>query len=268
MESFFIPYQDSSFHAIKYGKGQDIILCFHGYGEEAGTYWIFEELLGDRYSLIAIDMPFHGKTDWRGPLLFTVHALIEIINRILGSPYNQFILMGYSMGGRVAFCLLEAIPERVKKLVLVAPDGLHKNPWQRFSTQTYIGNRLFKFTMANPGWLFGLMKTAFALRLLNPSIEKFIRYYLDEEQQRLMLYKRWTTMRNFRPSISRLQQVFMKKQIPLHIFFGKYDRVIVAKRGYTFAKKLPSVYIREIEAGHQLLHQKYAIQIAEPLMQE
>lgn len=268
MESFFIPYHGSSFHVVKYGKGEDIIFCFHGYGEEASTYSIFEELLGDAYTLIAIDMPFHGKTDWRGPLLFALNALIDIINELLDSADKKFNLMGYSMGGRVAFRLLEAIPERVKKLVLVAPDGLHKNPWQRFSTETYVGNRLFKFTMENPDWLFGLMKMAFALRLLNPSIEKFIRYYLDEEQQRLMLYKRWTTMRKFRPSISKLQQIFMKQQIPLHIFFGKYDRVIVAKRGYTFAKKLPSVYIAEIEAGHQLLHQKYATQIAEPFMQE
>lgn len=268
MESFFIPHQGSSFHAIKYGKGEDIIFCFHGYGEDAGTYRIFEELMGDRYSLIAIDMPFHGKTDWRGPLLFTVDALLEMINKLLGSVDKKFNLMGYSMGGRIAFRLLEAIPERVKKLVLVAPDGLHKNPWQRFSTETYIGNRLFKFTMLNPGWLFGLMKTAFALRLLNRSIEKFIRYYLEEDQQRLMLYKRWTTMRKFRPSISKLQQVLEKEQIPLYIFFGKYDRVIVAKRGYTFAKKLSSVYINEIETGHQLLHQKYATQIAEPFMQE
>ncbi|MFX6048572.1 alpha/beta fold hydrolase, partial [Acinetobacter baumannii] len=89
------------------GKGEDIIFCFHGYGEEASTYSIFEELLGDAYTLIAIDMPFHGKTDWRGPLLFALNALIDIINELLDSADKKFNLMGYSMGGRVAFRLLE-----------------------------------------------------------------------------------------------------------------------------------------------------------------
>jgi pimeloyl-ACP methyl ester carboxylesterase len=268
MESFFIAYNGSSFHGIKYGRGKEIIFCFHGYGERAGTYGIFEELLGDNYSLIAIDMPFHGETVWNGGLLFEVEGLVHIINKVLGSTNAPFSLMGYSMGGRIALRLLEMEKHRVKQLVLIAPDGLHKNPWQRFSTQTWLGNKLFKFTMEHPGWLFGLMKTAFALRVLNPSIEKFVRYYLDEEQQRLMLYKRWTTMRRFRPSIPRLQAIFRELHIPMHIFFGKYDRVIVAKHGYTFAKNISSIQIVEIEAGHQILHQKYAAQIATPLIRE
>jgi pimeloyl-ACP methyl ester carboxylesterase len=268
MESFFIEYQGSRFHAIKYGMGVELIVCFHGYGEQGGTFSIFEEIFGKKYTLIAIDMPFHGKTEWRGSLLFEVKGLIEIINKLVGSEEAQFSLMGYSMGGRIAFRLLEAFPNRVKQLVLVAPDGLHKNPWQRFSTQTWLGNRLFKFTMEHPAWLFKLMKLAFVLRILNPSIEKFIHYYLDDEAQRLKLYKRWTTMRRFRPSIPRLQKILSELHIPMHIFFGKYDRVIVAKRGYVFAKDIPSIQIEEIEAGHQILHQKYAAQIAAPFISE
>jgi len=268
MESFFIEYQGSRFHAIKYGVGVELIICFHGYGEQGGTFSIFEEILGRKYTLIAIDMPFHGKTEWRGGLLFEVEGLIEIINKVVGSEEAQFSLMGYSMGGRIAFRLLEALPNRVRQLVLVAPDGLHKNPWQRFSTQTWLGNKLFKFTMEHPAWLFKLMKLAFILRILNPSIEKFLHYYLDDEEQRLKLYKRWTTMRKYRPSIPRIRQSLLLMPLPVHIFFGKYDRVIIAKHGYRFSKKIPCIQIIEFEAGHQILQSKYAAQIAAPFLQE
>jgi pimeloyl-ACP methyl ester carboxylesterase len=268
MESFFISYRVSSFHVVTYGRGANVIFCFHGYGENADSYGIFEELLGNRYKLVAIEMPFHGKTTWRGPLLLEVAGLITVMNEIQGSTSATFSVMGYSMGGRVALRLLQEMPERIEKLVLIAPDGLHKNFWQRIANQSFVGNQLFKFTMRHPGWLFGLLKIGFTLKLLNSNMEKFLRYYLDEEAERLILYKRWTTMRKFRPTQASLQQIIQSNKTPVHLFFGKYDRIIVSKWGYLFANTLPTVTVKEIAAGHILLQQKYVSEIASPFMEE
>lgn len=266
MESHFIAYRNSTIHYYSLGNGKEWLFCFHGYGELGSSFEIFEELLGYRYTLIALDFPFHGETDWQEGLLFEITDIIEIINLI--KPKDQpMSLLGYSMGGRVAMQLVQTIPHQIKKLVLVAPDGLHKNKWQWLSTKTKIGNQLFAHTMHKPGWMMGLMNVAARLGIFNKSILKFVHYYLDDAGQRLILYRRWTTMRKFSPDLALLKKSIIKNKIPVHILFGKYDRVIMSNHGFAFSKNA-GAYIKviEIQAGHLLLREKYAPLISQWLV--
>ena len=67
-------------------------------------------------------------------------------------------VLGFSLGGRIALSLYQAQPENVEKLILLAPDGLIVNFWYWFSTQTWIGNNIFSFSMKYPGWFFAFLK--------------------------------------------------------------------------------------------------------------
>ncbi|MEN9298197.1 MAG: hypothetical protein RLZZ429_510 [Bacteroidota bacterium] len=253
----FIAYRHSRIHYHRFGSGPSPICCFHGYGEDGSRFKFFEKELGERYTLIAIDLPFHGQTEWKEGLLLKPEELLEIIQLTLPKE-TKITLMGYSMGGRVCLQLLASFPAFFNKLVLIAPDGLHKNPWQRFSTQTLIGNRIFAFTMQHPGWLFSLMHLAGSLGLFNKSIIRFVHHYLDHADERNILYQRWTTMRMFRPSLKHLKKIIHKHSIPLHLIFGKYDRVIVPIHGYRFQEGMESfISVTELTAGHHLLQDKY-----------
>lgn len=228
---------------------------------------MMEGFLANRFCIIAIDMPFHGQTIWQEGLLFPATDLLEIINRIKPAG-ESFSLLGYSMGGRVALRLLQAIPEQIKKVVVIAPDGLHKNKWQWLSTRTKLGNRLFAYTMRKPFWMFRFMDLSTRLRLFNKSIFKFVHFYLDDAEQRLSLYRRWTTMREFRPDLNLLRQSIRTNKIPVHMLFGKHDRVILTKHGTRFSRQAGnSVVVKEIEAGHILLKEKYAPLIAQLLVE-
>lgn len=254
-----VLYQQSTFHYHQFGSGDKLLLCFHGYGEMAGSFLFLEESLGKEYTLIAIDFPFHGETVWQGGLLFTGEDLLKLIDLIHPIRNQKINILAYSMGGRVALYLMQIIPERLGKIVLVAPDGLHNNIWHWLSTQTYIGNKLFAFTMYHPAWLFSLMKVFYKLGLLNKSIFNFVHYYLDNKQSRILLYERWTTMRKFNPKLQLLKSVIIKNRLPLSLLFGKYDRIILSRQGYIFQKNIVAfVTIKELDAGHQLLKEKYA----------
>jgi pimeloyl-ACP methyl ester carboxylesterase len=238
------------------------LLCFHGYGEDAYSFSFLEKHLGETYTLIAIDFPFHGKTVWKDGLLFTADDLLNIIQLIHPSPQQKINILAYSMGGRVALHLLQIDPAKFDKIILVAPDGLHHNIWHWLSTQTLIGNKLFAFTMQRPTWLFALMKLFFKLGLFNKSIFNFVHYYLDHKHSRLLLYERWTTMRKFNPRLTFLKKVIQKNEADLNLLFGKYDRIILAKNGLAFQKNIEAfVTVKEIEVGHQLLKEKYAADI-------
>ena len=263
LETKTIIYNHSAISYRRFGEGDDLLLCLHGYGEDAASFLFLEKILGQEYDLIALDLPFHGLTDWKEGLLFTCGDLMNIIDQIVGNSSKSFAVLGYSMGGRVALQLLQSYPNRIRKLILIAPDGLHHNICHKLSTQTFIGNKLFAYTMKRPNWMFGLMKLLTATRLFNKSIFNFVHYYLDDPDSRLLLYKRWTTMRKFNPNQYLLKKEITEKKIPICMLFGKYDRVILTKNGLKFQKGLEAfIRIKELEAGHQLLKPKYANDIA------
>ena len=266
MEAHFITYRSSTIYYNRMGNGPEWLFCFHGYGETGRSFEVFEALLGSNYTLIALDFPFHGQTNWQEGLLFDTTNLIQIIGLI--KPADQPIsLLGYSMGGRVALQLLQTIPNQIKRIVLVAPDGLHKNKWQWLSTKTKPGNLLFAYTMRKPYWMMRLLNMAAKLGLFNKSILKFVHFYLDDAEQRSILYRRWTTMRNFSPNLTLLKTIIIQNKIPVSIVFGRYDRVIISKHGYAFSKNADDyIKVIEIEAGHQMLREKYLPLIAELLV--
>ncbi len=255
--TLFIEYQGSRLHYHRFGHGNQWLFCFHGYGEEGEKFLFLEEALSQTHTVIAIDMPFHGKTDWRAPLLLEPVVLMDIIRQIV-PPGITIQLLGYSMGGRVCLQLLEMYPKEISHLVLLAPDGLHKNPWQKLATQTWLGHQLFRFTMQYPGWMFTMMGLATKFRLFNKSISRFAHHYLDDAGERQKLYQRWTCMRKFRPDLHRLKQTIAAHRIPVHLLFGRYDRVIVSKHGFRLQEGLEHlITVEELETGHHLLQEKY-----------
>ncbi|MDE3252146.1 MAG: alpha/beta hydrolase [Bacteroidota bacterium] len=266
-ESHHIRFRNSRIHYLRMGKGPEWLFCFHGYGENAGSFGLLENALGSRYTLVALDFPFHGKTDWQEGLIFEPADLMAIIQLIMQEK-KPFCLMGYSMGGRVALDLLDRMPDQVTKLLLVAPDGLHNKPWQMLATRTRLGNRLFSYLMQHPKWTHWYMQWMERLGLYNKELLRFVHYYLDDREERITLYQRWTTMRRFRPDQKRLKKSIREKNIKIHCIFGKYDRVILTKHGRKFSRNSESqISITEIEAGHQLLKEKYIPQII-PLLIE
>lgn len=263
MEKAFITYKQSTLAYYKYGQGKKWLFCFHGYGETGETFAFLEPHLGADYTLLALDLPFHGATEWNEGLLFTSSDLWSIINQITESLHQHISLTGYSMGGRVALKLLSDNINRIDKVALIAPDGLHGNIWHWLATQTLLGNQLFGFTMKHPNWFFKLMQLSSTLKLINKSIFNFAHYYLDDSNQRMDLYSRWTTMRKFKLNLYLLRKNIHNNRKKVVLFFGKHDRIILTSKGKKFQRGLQDfIVINELEAGHQLLKEKYAAEIA------
>ncbi len=240
-----------------WGTGPKLLFCFHGYGESAGSFSFMEEVLGRDYTLVAIDLPFHGKTDWKEGLFFDPPDLLTLLEEIttrLPGRKRPWTLLGYSMGGRVALHLLQLAPEKIDNLVLLAPDGLQMNPWYWLATQTGPGNRVFRFTMAHPAWFFFLLRIGNALKCVNPGIYKFTIRYIDDVKVRQNLYARWTTMRGFRPRLPVIRDIIRSRNITIRLIYGRYDRIIRSERGQYFRRGIESrCTIQVLPTGHQLL---------------
>jgi pimeloyl-ACP methyl ester carboxylesterase len=262
MHTDFLLFRSSRVAYRQWGGGPRLLLCFHGYGEESGSFGFLEESLGADFTLLAIDLPFHGETDWKEGALEPDDLLSMVREITSGWPaaLEPWWLLGYSMGGRIALSLTEKIPGMVAGILLVAPDGLVVNPWYWLATQTSPGNWLFRLTMRYPGWFFFILRIGNFLKIVNPSVYKFTRQYIGNRVVRRELYLRWTAMRKFRPHLPALQKIIREHRIRLRLLFGRYDRIIRWERGRQFIDGIqaspPSPYIRLeiLPQGHQLLH--------------
>jgi pimeloyl-ACP methyl ester carboxylesterase len=262
MQPAFISFRSSQVHYSYGGNGQQVLLCLHGYGETENSFHFLEKYLPAGFRIMAIDLPFHGKTIWKEQKDFTVEQLVALVDAVFDTHElsgTSFTLLGFSMGGRMALSILQAIPQRVNKMILLAPDGLKVNAWYWLATQTYPGHSLFKFTMKHPGWFFGLLNLGNAFKFINPSVYKFTRYYVDNAGLRQQLFQRWSGLRKIKPDLADIKAKIKKHKIPVELVYGKFDRIIRHERGEKFRKGIESYcHLQILQAGHQLLQEKNA----------
>lgn len=122
------------FNSVRSGAGTPVVLV-HG----AGT-WLYSfrhniPALATRHSVYAFDMPGHGYTKVKQkPARYDLDLMSEAILEYLDSQKLQKIsLVGHSFGGGWALYFAQRHPERVERLVLLAPRALdvpYKLEWQ------------------------------------------------------------------------------------------------------------------------------------------
>jgi pimeloyl-ACP methyl ester carboxylesterase len=110
------------------GEGEPLLLLHGGLGSTDMFGPIMPQLTEHR-QVIAVDLQGHGRTEL-GMRPFSIHAMgadMAVVLKNLG--YGQVDVLGYSMGGGVAFQLAVQRPEAVRRLVLVsagyAQDGFY-----------------------------------------------------------------------------------------------------------------------------------------------
>jgi pimeloyl-[acyl-carrier protein] methyl ester esterase len=100
------------------GSGPDLVLL-HGWGLNVRVWDGLVEGLRDRYRMIAVDLPGHGRSAWTAGQ-GTPAEQAWLIHSTLASISNRYSLLGWSLGGQIALDLAAAMPGQVDRLVLVA----------------------------------------------------------------------------------------------------------------------------------------------------
>ena len=267
MDFQHLNYKNSLVSFRRFGLGPKLVFCFHGYGEDASSFEFMGKYAGEQFSFYAIDLPFHGQTVWKDGLSFTVNDLRQIIEKLLDKNNQRLSLLGFSLGGRIALSLYEAIPGQIEKLILLASDGLKINFWYWLATQTWFGKKLFAFTMDHPGWFFGLLKILNQLHWVNARVYKFVNYYIGDKEARIILYNRWISLRKIKPGIKQIKSFIKKIKTPVRLVYGKHDRIILPSVGKKFRKGIEEQSsITVIPAGHQILNETHVSEILSILL--
>ncbi len=257
-DSYFFSFYKNRIHVSRYGRGERLLIVFHGFSESGELYGNLGTLLGDEFTTLVPDMPYHGKTKWDTGIL-SPKRLIELVRILLKKEGSSSCsILGYSMGGRPALSLTQEDPGFIDHLLLLAPEGLRKNHWFRFATGTILGNLLFRWVAYKPGFLFFLVRIGRILGWIGKRMAAFIKDHMDDKERRWKVYCLWMCFQNLRPDRKRLYSAISRNNLPVWICFGKYDQLIPAEIA-TKLKPLPQMKVTIVESGHQLLQQKQVL---------
>ena len=253
--SRYLSYKDSTIHYIEYKGGDRTLICFHGYGQKAEWYENLWVNIRSKYTLLSIDLFYHGKSSWPNcekPLeendLHTI--LTQLMKR---HSFDTFCLCGYSMGGKIALKLVEIMSNNIEYLILIAPDGVRTNFWYNLSTYPYGVRRLFKQIIDHPSLFYKLSTALCKLGLLHRGIGRFAQLQMDSRSKREKLYCTWLTYRKMKPNMNTVVSNLNESNISAIAFFGRYDKIIQFKKLNPILKKLNMYRAVEIDTGHNTL---------------
>lgn len=262
MQEHFLPYKKSRIHYRQWGHQGPLLVCLHGYGETAQSFVALAEVLCNRYQIIAPDLPHHGLSRWNENTLVNTEDLLQIIQLFTGD--ENFALLGYSMGGRMALQLYQLIPEQITRLFLLAPDGLTVNTWYWLATQNKMGNQLFKHFMKQPGLFFMGIELMKKLGWINKGSYNYAMQFLKQEPLRTQLYNIWTAYKNIKPNLRQIRRFINRYQTTTRLIYGKHDYIIknsTAKNITKSCEDFCTVHI--LPCGHRLLQEKNVAAIAD-----
>jgi pimeloyl-ACP methyl ester carboxylesterase len=241
-----------------YGHGPVPVIAFHGFARTGEDFAFLAPFIGERCTLHAFDLPFHGDspspTDRvdRPIAPEELAAFFTAFADHLDAP--RLTVMGYSLGGRIALSLLERMPARIAKGFLIAPDGLKHRPWYRGLAGSAIGRRIYAHFIDRPQVVHGLINTLRAVRLLGDRMHRFLIGQSDTREKRLLMRNIWLAFRTIEPSLSTVAANVRQHNIPLQLVFGDRDKVIRPEFGKALSSLAPEqVRTQLIPTGHVVL---------------
>lgn len=108
------------------GQGQAIVLI-HGLFGSYENLGVIARALAGQWQVVNLDMRNHGRSDWHDNMSYA--SMAEDVKETLDHlGLDQVILLGHSMGGKIAMEFALRYPARVSKLILADISPVQNRP--------------------------------------------------------------------------------------------------------------------------------------------
>lgn len=245
-------------HTYFFGTGAHGLIALHGFGESGHAFFAWEEELSADFTLIAVDLPFHGgASDWPAVGFGPDEVLSLIDHLLLHYSCKSYSLIGYSLGARI----VEAVRPRLKKIPdgiwLLAPDGLATRRLALvnifpLSLRSWIGKRIEKQVSL---WLH-LARRLYQIGVLDTFSVRYLRSQLADPLRRRRLMGVWASLPRLPIHKKKLLQAAIEAEPPIYLVIGRKDELIGWNNLKTWLEQWPEdkLYVFENQ-GHRLINE-------------
>ncbi len=231
------------------------IILIHGFGASLQTWDAWAEGLSRKHRVIRFDLPGSGLSLPDPAADYTDASSIELLLALmnhLGLPRAS--IAGHSIGGRIAWTFAATHPERVERLVLVAPDGF-ASPGFEYGKAPEVPSVLGLMRYALPKPLLRMnLKPAYA----NPEMLSDVlidRYYdlirAPGARQAMLDRMRQTVLVDPRPLLAAIRA-------PTLLVWGERDAMIPLTNSNDYLKALPDARLVSFPAAGHLPQEEAA----------
>ena len=250
--SHFVSINDNSLHYEKIGSGDRTMLAFHGFGQDASAFDCFEKTLGERYTIYAFDLFFHGESTWQNKKAAITKENMRVFFQafLLENQIKDFSIMAFSLGARFLFTLLELCSTRVDSIILVAPDGVTQNFWYRLATGSSLMRNVFHGLVHNPAIFFKLIEFLRSIRAINLGLYLIAKNQMISLEKREKVYFSWVLFRKLSFDVKSLVNLINKNRIHTSIFLGASDVIIKRNKVKPLIAHLTEPNLTILESGH------------------
>lgn len=231
-----------------------VVLLLHGFGASLQAWDDWAPALEKNLRVLRIDIPGFGLS---GPAVNKDYSDAADVARVIALldqlGVQQVIMAGHSMGGRIAWNLTAAHPERVSKLVLLSPDGFpdpNAKSDKTYEVPTLLG--LLPYSLPQWALRMGGVTPAFADdSQLTPQMMQRYHDMMLAPGVRTALLERMRQTRNSDP-VARLQSI----TVPTLLIWGEKDAFIPVGNAQDYLKAMPQAKLVTLPGVGHVLHEE------------
>lgn len=113
---------NTQLNVLELGNGPLTLVFLHYFGGSALEWQAVMDELSGQYRCLAIDLRGHGDSDAPATGYSVPDMADDVIKLLRTMAVDDFVLVGHSMGGKVALALASQKPAGLQSLVLLAPS--------------------------------------------------------------------------------------------------------------------------------------------------
>lgn len=240
------------------------IILLHGFGSSLETWQPWAQSLSTRYRVVRLDFPGSGLSEPDRHGDYTDSRSLELIAGLMDRlGLENAVLIGNSMGGRIAWSFAAAFPARVRKLVLISPDGF-ASPGFAYGKPPQVPAvlQLMKYFLPRALMRSNLSAAyADASRLSDSVIDRYYDLLLAPGNRAAMLERMRQSM--LEDPVPRLHTI----NAPTLLMWGRQDRLIPFANSADYLAALPNAKLIDFpDLGH-VPHEEAPAQSLQPLLQ-
>jgi pimeloyl-ACP methyl ester carboxylesterase len=234
------------------GRGEKVLLLFHGFGQHHHAFNALSEALAPVFTLYSFDLFFHGNSEWNEgeqPLEKEMWRAM-MLKFLQKHKIENFTVLGFSLGGKFALTSLELFPDKIERIVLLAPDGIKTNFWYSLATYPLLLRKFFKSMILKPGRLHTVTSLLNALHLVDRGILRFAESQMDTQEKRERVYYSWVVFRHLHVDIQKIADVINQRAIHLIMIVGNHDKIITVQNMQALLRLVPNHQLELLDTGH------------------